>query len=208
MLHHRSAPTLCRGIRNFSLGLRIHIGSVADGLPALWILIFFGGPRDGSGYETNSFIYNSTPISTPVFLMRVLRLSRRVMFQVQVFWVVTPRSVVVGCQSFRYTCSLHFQGEAKAVPLKRRYPTITLHGVTTQKTWFCFLLHLKSSYTLNLEALSGSSVCSENYLTWPCYYKDLQVRWVPCHHGMARPQVAGGGDGLQIRRVAANILNK
>jgi hypothetical protein len=34
------------------------------------------------------------------------------------------------------------------------------------------------------------------------------VRWVPCHHGMARPQVADGGDGLQIRRVAANIFNK
>jgi hypothetical protein len=33
------------------------------------------------------------------------------------------------------------------------------------------------------------------------------IRRVPCHHGMARPQVAGGGDGLQIWRVAANILN-
>jgi hypothetical protein len=34
------------------------------------------------------------------------------------------------------------------------------------------------------------------------------VRWVTCHHGMARPQVADGGEGLQIWRVAANILNK
>jgi hypothetical protein len=34
------------------------------------------------------------------------------------------------------------------------------------------------------------------------------VKWVPCHHGMARPQVADGGDGLQVWRVAANILNK
>jgi hypothetical protein len=34
------------------------------------------------------------------------------------------------------------------------------------------------------------------------------VRWVPCHHGMARPQVADGGDALQVWRVAANILNK
>jgi hypothetical protein len=51
------------------------------------------------------------------------------------------------------------------------------------------------------------------------------VRWVPCHHGMARPQVADvrcvhcnqgmalpqvadGVDGLQIWRVATNILNK
>jgi hypothetical protein len=36
----------------------------------------------------------------------------------------------------------------------------------------------------------------------------IHVKWVPCHHGMARPQVADGGDGLQIWRVAANIFNK
>jgi hypothetical protein len=35
----------------------------------------------------------------------------------------------------------------------------------------------------------------------------IHVRWDPCHHGMARPQVADGGDGLQIWWVAANILN-
>jgi hypothetical protein len=34
------------------------------------------------------------------------------------------------------------------------------------------------------------------------------VNWVGCHHGMARPQVADGGYGLQIWRVPANILNK
>jgi hypothetical protein len=28
------------------------------------------------------------------------------------------------------------------------------------------------------------------------------------HHIMARPQVACGGDGLQVLRVVANILNK
>jgi hypothetical protein len=36
----------------------------------------------------------------------------------------------------------------------------------------------------------------------------IHVKWVPCHHGMARPQVADGGEGLQIWRVAANMLNK
>jgi hypothetical protein len=36
----------------------------------------------------------------------------------------------------------------------------------------------------------------------------LMCVWVPCHRGMARPQVADGGDGLQIWGVAANILNK
>jgi hypothetical protein len=30
----------------------------------------------------------------------------------------------------------------------------------------------------------------------------------PCHHNMARSQTSDGGDGHQIRRVAANILNK
>jgi hypothetical protein len=34
------------------------------------------------------------------------------------------------------------------------------------------------------------------------------VKWVPCHHGVARPQVADGGDGLQIWRAAVSILNK
>jgi hypothetical protein len=33
----------------------------------------------------------------------------------------------------------------------------------------------------------------------------LYVKWVPCHHGVARPQVADGRDGLQIGRAAANI---
>jgi hypothetical protein len=33
------------------------------------------------------------------------------------------------------------------------------------------------------------------------------IRWVPCHHGMARPQVANGEDGLKMCRGAANILN-
>jgi len=34
-----------------------------------------------------------------------------VMFQVKVFWVVTPCSVIVGYQHFRSPCCLHLQGE-------------------------------------------------------------------------------------------------
>jgi hypothetical protein len=34
-----------------------------------------------------------------------------VMFQVEVFWVVTPCSVTVGCQRFRDPCCLYLQGE-------------------------------------------------------------------------------------------------
>jgi hypothetical protein len=37
---------------------------------------------------------------------------------------------------------------------------------------------------------------------------EVHVRRVPCHHGMARPQVANGGVSLQFWRVAAYILNK
>jgi hypothetical protein len=36
----------------------------------------------------------------------------------------------------------------------------------------------------------------------------IHVVWVPCHHGMARPQVADEGDAFQFLRTAANILNK
>jgi hypothetical protein len=36
----------------------------------------------------------------------------------------------------------------------------------------------------------------------------VHFRWVPCHHGMARPQVADGGDSLQFWRVAANMVNE
>jgi hypothetical protein len=41
-----------------------------------------------------------------------------------------------------------------------------------------------------------------------CVVLCVHVRWVSCHHGMARPQVEDGGDALQFWREAANILNK
>jgi hypothetical protein len=52
-----------------------------------------------------------------------------------------------------------------------------------------------------------------NYKNESVMYNNLcgvrgHVKWVPCHHNMVRRQVADGGDGLQIWRVAANILNK
>jgi hypothetical protein len=56
---------------------------------------------------------------------------------------------------------------------------------------------------------SPSSLCnivSVPYFLVLCEVR-VHVRWVPFHHDMARPQVADG-DGLQIWRVAANILNK
>jgi hypothetical protein len=37
---------------------------------------------------------------------------------------------------------------------------------------------------------------------------NIRVKWVHSHHGMARPRVADRGDGLQIWRVPANILDK
>jgi hypothetical protein len=38
-----------------------------------------------------------------------------------------------------------------------------------------------------------------------CY---VHVRWDPCHHGMARPQVADEADSFQFWRIAASMLNK
>jgi hypothetical protein len=42
----------------------------------------------------------------------------------------------------------------------------------------------------------------------PVIEPSIHVKWVHCHHGMARPRVADRGYGLQIWRVAVNILNK
>jgi hypothetical protein len=56
---------------------------------------------------------------------------------VEVFWVVTPCSVVVGYQRFGGPFCLHLQGEVEdggsTILQKRWYPTTTLHGVTNQK---------------------------------------------------------------------------
>jgi hypothetical protein len=49
---------------------------------------------------------------------------------------------------------------------------------------------------------------SETLITNQLYGSESFSRGFPCHHGMARPQVADEGDGLQIWRVAANIFNQ
>jgi len=60
---------------------------------------------------------------------------RILMFQVEVFWVVTPCIVVVGYQSFGGPCCLHLQGDGRQHGSPKRWrPTTTLHGITTQKT--------------------------------------------------------------------------
>jgi hypothetical protein len=43
---------------------------------------------------------------------------------------------------------------------------------------------------------------------YPAYIHNFYVKCVPCHHGMARPQIADEVSGLQIWRVAVNILYK
>jgi hypothetical protein len=50
--------------------------------------------------------------------------------------------------------------------------------------------------------LSVHNISSSRFLS----HENLKIRIY--YRTMARPQVADGGDGLQIRRVAANILNK
>jgi hypothetical protein len=49
---------------------------------------------------------------------------------------------------------------------------------------------------------NSKELCSNDFQILERYDNEIHVKWVPCHHGMARPQVADGGDGLQIWRVA------
>jgi hypothetical protein len=60
-----------------------------------------------------------------------------------------------------------------------------------------YLDYYKTSITPEDESAAGQ-----------CYSNSHPSTWVACRHGMAGPQVADGGDTLQIWRVTANILNK
>jgi hypothetical protein len=73
-----------------------------------------------------------------------------------------------------------------------------------QESHYCywFLLAVKK-----LLLLLCAGFISPALLQPSCVF-NIHVKWVHCHHGMARPRVAVRGDGLQIWRVAANILNK
>jgi hypothetical protein len=65
-----------------------------------------------------------------------------------------------------------------------------------------------SNWSLSFE-LSHQNLVHLSLLSHACHMsRPSHVKWVHCHHGMARPRVADRGDGLQIWRVAANILNK
>jgi hypothetical protein len=67
---------------------------------------------------------------------------------------------------------------------------------------------------LNISTFRG--VCNVEEFLAPCVgicnikkrINNTRVKWVPCHRGIARPQVAHREDCLWIWKVAANILNK
>jgi len=62
------------------------------------------------------------------------------MIHVMVFCIMTACSVMVGYGRFGGPCCLHLHSPwrwKQHASSKRWYPTTTLHGVTTQKTWTC-----------------------------------------------------------------------
>jgi hypothetical protein len=73
------------------------------------------------------------------------------------------------------------------------------------KSWLIFLPYFLHSYNLKVATLSGP-VPYHHGMVHP---KVAMLSGpAPCHHSMVHPQVADRGEGVQIRRVAANILNK
>jgi hypothetical protein len=60
----------------------------------------------------------------------------------------------------------------------------------------------------NFQMDSNGIMFVQNFIKISQLVQKFHVRWVSCHHSMACPRVAGGGNGLQIWRVAVNILNK
>jgi hypothetical protein len=72
-----------------------------------------------------------------------------------------------------------------------------------------------NQHAIVMEVVVAAVVCGGGDDDDDDYYEDYDddddhshVRLVACHYSMSRPQVADGGDGLQIWKVAANMLNK
>jgi hypothetical protein len=64
------------------------------------------------------------------------------------------------------------------------------------------------SDVITIRGVGKSMPHGAGHVLLSCRKTLTHVKWVHCHHGMARPRVADRRDGLQIWKVAANILNK
>jgi hypothetical protein len=82
-------------------------------------------------------------------------------------------------------------------------------------------LHVSDKHALFVfEAEGGDNifVCNVGICSYLAVYMALKrrtislstihVKWIPCHHGMERPQDADIEESLQVRMVARNILLK
>jgi hypothetical protein len=102
-------------------------------------------------------------------------------FQVYVFWVVTPCSIVVGYQRFKCPYCLQIQ----CVPLKCWYPTTTPQGVTTQKTsiWnITAMKNLKSGNFILFPSINKKSQHTNWNFSTICYghtdYLDVGLQFI------------------------------
>jgi hypothetical protein len=102
-----------------------------------------------------------------------------------------------------FTCTNH-RSRFSSITSKMFVPTsMTALMVLFRKFSFLdFLAELLKKLS-QLQVICSPIVCSVSM-----FLPHIHVKWVHCHHGMARPRVADRGYGLQIWRVAANILNK
>jgi hypothetical protein len=73
-------------------------------------------------------------------------------------------------------------------------------------TAFIRALHWSLSWARSIQSPPSHPISLRSILILSTHLR--LVRWVPFHHGKARPQVANGGNTFQVWRVATNILNK
>jgi hypothetical protein len=126
--------------------------------------------------------------------------------QVEVFWVVTPCSVVVGYQRFRVPCCLHLNPEnlsrgllscdavqccgtipairrtlltpSSGWPLKLWYHTTTLYGVITQKTSTWSITTVEASeHSSYLIVLNSVHSCIPFDWSWKLHFRGLNLKF-------------------------------
>jgi hypothetical protein len=48
--------------------------------------------------------------------------------------------------------------------------------------------------------------CARRFSEWSLLFRLSKEIFAPCHHNMVLPKAAGGEEGFQIQKLAANVL--